>query len=400
MRNVLFVLSFVVGICVNAEEAWEFEVKALALDANEGCAIADVNKDGKLDVVAGRNWYAAPDFLPRPVRTIEDWNGYVESNGDYLYDVNADGWPDVIAGAFVSTIVHWYENPKAEGLALGKMWPKHVLKDTGYTQNEGSFLYDLTGDGVPEWISNSWNKSNPLVVWSLGKEERTVIKKVGKMEVERNVTAPSLIEHVIGKEGNGHGMGFGDVNNDGREDITFANGWYERPEGDPLAQAWTYHADWTNLHASVPMLLNDFDGDGKTDIVWGKGHQFGLYLWKSKGMVDGKLQWEEVEIDKTYSQAHTPHLIDLDGDGVDELICGKRVRAHNGKDPGGKEPPCIYAYTWDKETKAFKRSTIDEGRVGTGLQIATGDLDQDGNIDLAVAGKSGTYILFNRKGKK
>ena len=83
----------------------KWTVRALTVDGNEGIDVADFNRDGKLDVIAGRNWYAAPDFVARPVRTIEDWNGYVESNGDYALDVNGDGWMDVIAGSFLPTAV-------------------------------------------------------------------------------------------------------------------------------------------------------------------------------------------------------------------------------------------------------------------------------------------------------
>ncbi|MDP7254185.1 MAG: VCBS repeat-containing protein [Planctomycetota bacterium] len=58
--------------------------------------------------------------------------------------------------------------------------------------------------------------------------------------------------------------------------------------------------------------------------------------------------------------------------------------------------PCIYYYKWNKKDLKFQRFTIAEGKVGTGLQICTADLDGDGKIDIAVAGKSGTYVLFNR----
>ena len=41
-----------------------FEVVLLAVDANEACEIADFNNDGILDISAGRNWYAGPDYVP------------------------------------------------------------------------------------------------------------------------------------------------------------------------------------------------------------------------------------------------------------------------------------------------------------------------------------------------
>ena len=43
----------------------------------------------------------------------------------------------------------------------------------------------------------------------------------------------------------------------------------------------------------------------------------------------------------------------------------------------------------------FQKSKIEQGHVGIGLQIATGDLNGDKRIDVAVSGKSGTFILFN-----
>ncbi|MFP6620226.1 MAG: VCBS repeat-containing protein, partial [Pirellulaceae bacterium] len=111
---------------------------------------------------------------------------------------------------------------------------------------------------------------------------------------------------------------------------------------------------------------------------------------------DGTLAWKKHLIDDSFSQPRALHMADLTGDKKLELITGKRVFAHNGKDPGGKLPPCIFYYTWDAATAKFTRQVIDLGHVGTGLQIRTADLDQDGRVDIAVAGKSGTYILWNK----
>ena len=86
---------------VAAEPSLDWSIQLLAVDTNEGIDLADVNQDGKLDVIAGRNWYAGPDFVPRPLRVIQDWHGYAESNGEFAYDINQDGWPDVVSGSFL-----------------------------------------------------------------------------------------------------------------------------------------------------------------------------------------------------------------------------------------------------------------------------------------------------------
>jgi len=382
-----------------------FKHKLLTIDANEGIDIADIDGDGKNDVVAGRNWYQAPDFAPRPLRLIEDWNGYVHSNGDFCLDVDKDGLTDVVAGAFIPTEVNWFKNPGAEGLKLGQVWQKNLLVDTQLSQNEASFLHDIDGDGKPEWITNSWKKENPVVVWKFVSEQREFTTKKGRgknaKEVKQARKVPALKKFVIGTDGNTHGMGFGDINNDGREDVLIATGWYERPEGDIFAKAWKFHADWKDLHASCPMLIKDLDGDGKNDLVWGRGHDYGLYWCQSQGVYgEGKLKFKEHLIDDRFSQPHTVHFADLNGDGVEELISGKRVRAHNGNDPGGKEAPCMYYYQWDNDSKAFNRFVIDEGHIGTGLQIRTADLNGDGKLDIAVAGKDGTWVLFNQGEKQ
>ncbi|MBL4882993.1 MAG: VCBS repeat-containing protein [Planctomycetaceae bacterium] len=384
-----------------AQGSIKFKVQRLTVDANEGVDVADVDQDGKLDVVAGRNWYRAPDFVPHPLRGIEDWNGYVTSNGDFAYDVNGDGWVDVIAGAFLSTEINWFENPKTEGLRLGQMWKKHLMVDSKLTQNEGSMFTDIDGDGKPEFLVNSWNKANPMVAWKLSTEDRTetvTVKKNGKnVEVEKTKNVPSLSKILIGERGNGHGMAIGDINNDGRVDILVGEGWYEQPENYSADKPWIYHADWADWHAAVPCVIVDVNGDGKNDVIWAKGHDYGIYWWEVTGQnADGSLQWKEHEVDKSFSQAHALHLADLDGDGQDELITGKRVYAHNGNDPGGKEPGIVCYYTWDRKTLKFTKHDIDtSGKVGIGLQIRTADLNGDGKLDIAVAGKSGTHVLIN-----
>ena len=381
----LAALPLILFACLpgRADHPVVFDVQLLAVDANEGVAVADYDKDGRPDVSAGRNWYRNPGkegaWIPRPLRLIEDRDGYTYSNGEYAYDVDGDGWKDVVSGNYWLGPVHWYKNPGKEGLERGLIWKQSLFVETNQTTNEIGVLMDvdLEDDGKPEWIANQWNKNKPLIIWHRDKQGR-------------------FVGHTVGPK-NGHGIGFGDINNDGRDDILVGAGWYERPEGDPYAGPWTYHADWDRPF-SCPMLTRDVNGDGKNDLIWGNPHDFGVFIWISEGIGDdGKFKYKEVKLDDSFSQAHAIHLADLDGDGRDELITGKRVRAHNGNDPGGNQPPILVYYTWDEKFRSFERHVIAEGTVGIGLQIRTADLDADGAPEIIVAGKDGTQILWNKR---
>ncbi len=376
-----------------AQHPIKFEIKLLTVDSNEGCDIADVDGDGKLDITAGRNWYRNEDWTPRPLRLIQDRDGYVHSNGEWAYDVNEDGRVDIVSMDFLDGAVYWYENPGPDPLSRGVTWKRRLLVDTGFKTNESCQLVDINGDGKPEWISDQWNETNPAMVWSfIMEDEQSESPKDG---AKKAIKIPALKGHLIGAS-TGHGIGFGDLNNDGRDDIVFGTGWYERPEGDPLSQRWKFHPDWKQ-QAPCPMLVHDVDKDGINDLIVSNAHGFGVYLWRGLGPGDdGRLKFDKQLIDDSFSQAHCLHLVDLDGDGEKELVTGKRIRAHNGKDPGGDEPPIVRYYVWDAESKQYQGHTINRGKVGIGLQIRSADIDSDGDVDLVVAGKEGTQILFSQ----
>jgi hypothetical protein len=392
IRRGLVVLSLGLA-CLQAARADEpagvkFSLRCLMVSPNEGCAIGDVNRDGKPDIIAGTHWYAAPDFIGRPVRDIPQVslgfgsNDFYANNGDHVHDVDGDGWLDVISGGWTESELRWYKNPGAEGLEKGWKWEPGLLVKAR-AENEAFDLRDLDGDGVPEVVVHCWVQRDPLVAWKLGKT------------AEGRVTAKRF---VLGADGCGHGYAFGDINGDGREDILCAVGWYEHPTGNVFAKPWKLHPETALQGASSPFVVVDVDGDGRNDIIWGKGHDYGVY-WRQQGeaKADGTTTWTEQLIDNSWSQAHSMTWADIDGDGKGELVTGKRVRGHGGRDPGAQEPACLFYYDWDNAGRKFIRHTITPpgAGVGTGMQIRVADLNGDGRADIAVSGKTGTWLLTN-----
>ncbi|MFT5405793.1 MAG: hypothetical protein ACI9DF_004648 [Verrucomicrobiales bacterium] len=375
------------SLAADKKPSLSFRAQQLHKDNNEGCAVGDLNNDGHPDIVAGENWYAGPAFSEkRRLRKLLPFGkDYLQDNGDHLYDVNGDGWLDVVAGEFTTTQVFWYENPGDSGLTKSALWEIHPFVDTKTEQNEMTFLHDIDGDGNREYLENSWNDANPLLIWRFTKD------------AEGN---PSLTKHVVSESGNGHGMGFGDINGDGKEDIVFKQGWYECPKAGPYSGPWAYHSDFVLPHASCPIFVRDLNADGRNDLIWADGHSYGLYWEEQRDPnSDGSTNWKQHLIDKSFAQGHALAWDDIDNDGAPELITGKRYFAHSGGDPGANDPVVIHYYDFDPKQRTFTKSMISQGKQnsgpGTGLQIRLEDLDANGWKDVVVAGKSGTHVLWN-----
>jgi VCBS repeat protein len=372
-----------------ADRDLHFVRRQLFVGPYESATVGDLDRDGRPDVVYGPYWFAAPDFAPRAYRPNHTAKEYHHTNSEHVLDVDRDGWPDIIGGGWDEDGIFWYRNPGNSAAERGRPWERHqpwearlLARTRGHM--EMFALHDYDGDGVPELHSACYRKNEPLEVW------RWTRGADGQ---------PALSPFVLGAEGGGHGFAFGDVNGDGREDVLTEIGWYERPAGDPFTAAWKLHPETALPHPSCPFVVKDLDRDGRLDIIFGRGHDVGLYWWQQQPpRSDGTTLWKPHVIDESWTQAHALALADLDGDGEEELVAGKCIWAHEGGDPGAADPPAVYYYRWDRARASFTRHTIaapGDG-IALGRQYAIADLDGDGRLDVTAPSELGLWVFFNK----
>jgi FG-GAP-like repeat len=339
-------------------------------------AAFDVNHDGKIDIVCGDSWYEGPDFTKKHhIRDVEIIQGRPDGFAHLQLDVNGDGWTDIITANWRSRSIKWIEHP---GAALGP-WKTHLIAEPG--NMETGRLVDMFGDGSLHVLPNG---SNFSAWWDI---VRTPSPAGGN--------AVSFKRHELPRELQGHGQGFGDINGDGRGDIIGRFGWAEAPE-DRRNGRWIWHPDFDLDQASIPVIVADVNGDGLNDLVYTRAHHYGIYWLEQVRGKDKTIQWVKHTIDMSWAGGHTPVWADLDGDGLPELIVGKRYMAHEGADPGEYEPLCIYRYQYDRATKTWKRGVVTYNEhVGFGLDPKIVDLNGDGRMDVLSADRDGLYWLEN-----
>jgi dienelactone hydrolase len=375
LRSVFSVLLSVTLFLFNNAMAEEgaplFRVETIDAD-NEGAAAAavDVDGDGKLDIMCGNYWYQAPDWTRRVAREVEVIRGRLDDYSNIPMDVDGDGRMDLVSCNYRSESIYWVKHPANPA----GIWERTVLAKPGAM--ETGRAVDVDGDGKLDILPNG---TKFAAWWSVA---------VGD-------SGPEWTRHDLPDEAAGHGIGFGDLDGDGHGDIVTPGGWF-RAGQNARKDRWQPMPEFT-LHrdAGLPILVHDFDGDGDADIAWGRGHQFGLY-WLEQTKTGNQRHWVQHAIDTQISQAHSLLLADMDGDGILDLVTGRRFLGHDGKDLGEYDPLRVDGYSFQKESRTFRRFSIsDHPRAAVGLDPKAADIDGDGDVDLLLADRSGLFLVRN-----
>lgn len=357
----------------------------------EGGTLGDLNRDGHIDAIAGPYWYEGPQFkkshslypAPKPFDPL----GYSDNFSAFVHDFNADAWPDVLVIGFPGKDASWLENPGANG----GTWRRHFA--FAPVDNESPTFGPLLG-----------GDRHALICMSKGRIGYAVPDS-------EDPTAPWTFHPASPPREWGHfthGLGFGDVNADGRADLLEKDGWWQQPaslEGDP---EWKYHRQAFGNGAHMHVL--DVNGDGLPDVVTSlNAHGYGLSWFEQIRGENGSVSFREHPILSTnadekirgvqFSQLHAVAIADMDGDGLPDIVTGKRWWAHGPtKDPEPNAAPVLYAFLLRRPSGAdthFEPVLIDNAS-GVGTQLVVTDANADRRPDIITVNKRGAALFLSR----
>ena len=358
----------------------------------EGSCIGDFNKDGVPDVAIGHFWYEGPGF--RKNHQIYGGNDakdfdpkeYSECFGMFTGDFNGDGWDDILICPHPGKDGFWYENPKnADGL-----WKQHLASvELG---NESQDFADILGIGRKSVLfnRNGW----------LGFATPNPEKSGEPWEFIAVSNEDKRFQRYT------HGLGYGDITGNGKIDILEREGWWEQP-ADPKSTPWKFH-QFPFADAAAHLVVFDVDGDGLNDVITALHcHLYG-FAWYKQVKKEGEITFEQkilipreptADFFPKVSQLHAFAAVDMNGDGVPDVVTGKRFWAHGPEGDVAPNDPAILMW-W--ETKRDGANTtliphiIDEDS-GIGTQFAAGDLNGDGVPDIVIGNKKGAFVFLSGK---
>jgi FG-GAP-like repeat len=397
MKNPLLLLSSIsLAATLSCPAAPGLKWDTLQLNAEfhaEGAAVGDFNKDGTKDVAYGPMWFAGPSLkdshqIYPPAKV--DPRSYSRNFVAYGTDLNGDAWDDILVLGFPGEDSYWFENPKGKD----GDWSRHTALKV--TDNESPAWTDLTGDGKPEIVCSQGGffgyaspGEDPTQLWTF-------------TPVSGNAAGGKFT----------HGLGVGDVNGDKHMDILEKNGWWEQPAMPRTQPVWTFHAVPFAEDGGAQMFAYDFDGDGDNDVFTSlNAHAYGLAWWEQTKAADGSTAFTKHELMPSdpksptkvpfFSQPHAIDMADINGDGVMDLVTGKRYWAHapkpdgTGGDPGVNDPAVLYWYEVKRGgtggTAEFIPHLI-HSDSGVGTQVMIAELDGKAPPEIVVGNKKGAFV--------
>lgn len=384
MIRLLFSLCLIlIATSIYAAEPWKKHeiVPAGPKNGSINTAFAhDWNGDGHMDVITSfRNTvsiFVGPDWKREVIlhrygpRDSQRKIGGAAIHGT-IFDVDGDGDMDFCGS---TNSVFWLECPSEN--PLSGAWTFRTVDDD-ILGTHCLITGDVDGDGKLDLIANSGRAEGAKPFYDSLTWQKVPKNVKNAKRWERNVFADK------DAPGGSHYTGFGDVNGDGKPDIScaakggdkFPGGewfaWWEQPKDGSLP--WKKHLLAENQPGATNIMPHDMNGDGVMDFVATRGHGIGTLWFKGP-------TFEQIEIDTEIESPHSLAIDDIDQDGdPDFVVCGCLVDG---------------AAAWyENDGKAtFTKHVIGKDQSSYDTRLV--DMDGDEDLDVLIAGHFSKNVVW------
>ena len=363
---------FLSGVQAEVKGNWKRHVVWEGLHNNVAVA-ADFTGDGRVDIISNAGnktrLFVAPDWKEVIIGDHKDHN-FIHGE---TFDVDGDGDADFIGARYQPGLIVWFEQPDKN--AASGPWKARIAEDE-IIGIHGVLKADVNGDGKLDLLANSAQPKGKFpdsAVWLEVPENPRLAKRWTRHVFAKN-DAPGL----------SHYLGAGDLNGDGRLDITLAAkggpsdksgkgewfAWWEA--GKDPTRPFKKHLLPGKHPGATNILPADVNGDGKLDIVASLGHGTGLIWYENPG-------WKIHDINTELLSSHCLQVGDIDGDGdIDAATCAYISRKAAWFENDGKG--------------RFTSHIIHDDQAAYDIRLV--DMDGDGDLDTLIAGQRSKNVVW------